>query len=305
MRSMKKLGKSLDDISYLFLSSAEKESQVKDISVQPKKKPGSILDVPVKSICLIGDSTGFQNAFLVINLSLALARLGMRIAVVDMDEEFPCLNFFLGRDVQMSEINNPQGLIKEGPLGVKLIGLNKLILERLSDDEKKEKLISELAKIEDNVDLILIGVMQKNLSNISCLLAETMKEFLVLVPPDKNKMLNSYKIIKTIFHHNTLAKIGIVVINIDHMYEIEVVFNKLEGAVKKFLDKELYKYGFLFKIKPSANAKANIASFYDADLTACISNIAQIVVLRSNVEETVVAEGSFFKKIITDFSKLH
>ncbi|MFH1459841.1 MAG: hypothetical protein ABIG64_05650 [Candidatus Omnitrophota bacterium] len=305
MNKLKKLGKGLEDISYLFLS--QDENQVLDPTKSDAQKETAAypVKVPTKSVGLIGNSTDFRDAFLVINLSLALARLGMRITVVDMDEDLPCLKFFLGRDVQNTEISNPQMLIKDGPLGVKIIGLNQKSLSFLASEEKEQELMLKLKDIEENSDLILISVMQQNLLKISPVFKDLIREFLVLVNPESNNMINAYKVMKIIFAHNPLAKVGAIIADIDHMYEIDKIYNKLAGAVRKFLDKELYKYGFMFKIKQEIDSNTNIASFYDADLTACISNIAQIIVLRLNLEETNPAAGKmFFKRIVDEFSGL-
>jgi len=303
MGNVKNLGKGLDDISYLFMSSPEVNLPAKDNTVEPKESSPAALKTTLKSICLVGNNTGFQDAFLVINLALALARLGMRIVIVDMDEGYPCLSFFLGRQIENPEYDNLEELIKDGPRGVKLVGLDKFNLERLSDPEKKRKIIFQLSKMEEDADLILISVNQRNLLNISNLFKELIAEFLILVCPEKEKMLNSYKTIKTIFSLSPLAKIGIIITEVDHMYKIELIYNKMLHAARKFLDKELYKYGFLFKIKKEIDAKTHIASFYDADITACISNIAQIVVLRLNLGDATASAGAFFKRIITDFNR--
>ncbi|MFH2138280.1 MAG: hypothetical protein ABII88_07180 [Candidatus Omnitrophota bacterium] len=302
MSNSKKLGKGLEDISYLFLSPAEEDSLSKESFGRQEKKTASILETPIKSICLIGNNSSFLDAFLVINLSLALARLGMRIAVVDMEPELPCLNFFLGNELQKGTVDNSEGLVREGPLGVKLVSLNKFTFEHLAKNENSDRIIEQLSKIEEDVDLILVNVMQKNLFAAKSALNDLGTEFLVISAPDKNRILDSYRIIKTIFQSNPLSKVGLVVTDVNHMYEIDAVYNKMFGAVKKFLDKELYKCGFLFKIRQDVDFKATIASFYDADLTACISNIAQIVLLRLNLGGDVITKGSFFKKMVSGFS---
>lgn len=303
MSNLKKLGKGLEDISYLFISSPQENSQVQEPTLKSQKETTSLLEIPVKNICLIGNSQGFENAFLIVNLSLALARLGMKIAVLDLNEELPCLNFLLGRKVQNPEFADSQELIKEGPLGVKLIGLNQSILRNIFRQEKTDKLISILEKIEDDADLVLISILQNNFLTYTQNLLHSMREFLVMVPPQKEKMMAAYKVIKKIFFDNPQAKIGIVAMGIEHLYEVDAVFKKMFSVTKKFLLKELSKYGFLYKIQSQDNEQAHIVSFYDADLTACISNIAQIVVLRSNLAEPVLRGGSFFKKIITEFTK--
>ena len=44
---------------------------------------------------------------------------------------------------------------------------------------------------------------------------------------------------------------------------------------------------------------APLATFYDADLTACISNIAQIVVLRLNLGDGPSCAGTFLRRVLT------
>ena len=304
MNKLKKLGKGLEDISYLFLSTDEENSPIEEPAANEEKKDLTMPELATKSICLIGNYCDYRDAFLIVNLSLALARLGMRIAVVDIDENLSCLNFFLDTKPHEKLSMTPKTVIQEGPLGVKLIGLNPAITARLSQVDKKTKLSMELDALEENVDLILLSVMPKDLENAMPLINSQIKELLVLVSPEKTEMLNAYKIIKLIFQHNPLAKIGTIITEIDHMFEIDAVYDKMSHVVKKYLDKELYKYGFLFKLKQEAGSKANIASFYDADLRACISNIAQIIILRLNLEKSDSKQKPMSKRMLTEFMNL-
>ncbi|MDD5745685.1 MAG: hypothetical protein PHO30_00330 [Candidatus Omnitrophica bacterium] len=301
MNKVKKLGKGLEDISYLFLSSEQENDASRFSSSQPVTRDPAVPSLPTKSVCLIGNSADMRDAFLIINLSLALARLGMRIAVVDMDEGFPCINFFLGKNNEAPGLGDSNELIRKGPLGVQLAGLDRNMLKRLSDSREKSRMLEQLEAIEANTDLIIVSISQDNLRRMEPVLRDVIREFLVIVPPQKEPMLDSYRAIKRIFSHNPLAKIGVIITDIAHMYEVEAVYTTMAGAVRKFLDKELYKYGFLFSVKQEMDAKANIASFYDADLTACISNIAQIVVLRLNPGESGTSAGLFFRKITADY----
>ncbi len=304
MNKLKKLGKGLEDISYLFLSADKEDSSVEASAAKEEKKDLTVPELSTKSICLIGNYYDYRDAFLIVNLSLALARLGMRIAVVDVDENLSCLNFFLGKKPAKECASDPETVIQEGPLGVKLIGLNPSLIKQLSQADKKTKLSQELDEVEENVDLILLSIMPKDIQNAMPLINKQMRESLVLVSPDKHEMLNAYKIIKLIFLHNPLAKIGTIITEIDHMYEIDAVYEKMSHVVKKYLDKELYKYGFLFKLKQDVGSKANIASFYDADLRACISNIAQIIILRLNLEKSDSKQKPMFKRMLTEFMNL-
>ncbi len=304
MNKLKKLGKGLEDISYLFLSADEENNTIEASAIKEEKEEQIVPQISTKSICLIGNHCDYRDAFLIVNLSLALARLGLRIAVVDIDENLSCLNFFLGTKPQENQLGNCSTLVKEGPLGIKLIGLNPAITEQLSQSGKKTKLSVELDELEENVDLILLSIMPKDIETAMPLINKQIGEVLVLVSPEKQAMLNAYKIIKLIFLHNPLAKIGAIITEIDHMYEIDGVYDKMSDVVKKYLDKELYKYGFLFKLKQDIGSKANIASFYDADLRACISNIAQIIILRLNLEKIDEKHKTQSKRMLTNFMNL-
>ncbi len=287
MSVTKKLGRGLEEISHLFLSTSEKSVPAEEILITEKETETAVLEIPAKSVCLVGDGDlNFQDAFFVINLSLALTRLDFRVAVVDVDNQLSYLNFLLDFKSGSCDLSKTDLLVKESPQGVKFIGLNAYPLENVYNAEHKKRIISQLIKIESEVDLILFSVTQKNLSNVRHLLRESLSDFLMLIPPDKDKMLNFYKLMKKIFLENPLAKIGIVVTNIDHMYEINAVYNKISQVVKKFLDKELYKYGFLFKIKQGVESKNTIGYSFDSDHNESISKIAQIFANRLKPAET-------------------
>jgi len=302
MNKLKKLGKGLEDISYLFLSPDQENAAEQKIKTVQETSVKETIEMATKNICLIGNSHDSRDAFLVINLSLALARLGMKIAVVDMDEKLPCLNFLLGKTAEGEKLSDDNQIVSQGPFGVKLAGINSDLIESMLIDRAiRAKIMKEMQQMEKEVDLVLISVSQDSLCYMNPLLRNSIEEFLVFVSPDKNSMLDSYKVIKTIFSNNPIAKIGTIITDIEHMYAIDVVFNKMFSSVKKFLVKELYKYGFLFKLKQEVNNNSNIASFYDADLTACISNIAQIIILRLNLDENVKSNGELFKNILNEF----
>jgi MinD-like ATPase involved in chromosome partitioning or flagellar assembly len=103
-------------------------------------------------------------------------------------------------------------------------------------------------------------------------------------------------VIKRIYLDNPDVNVGIVVNNSDSMHEIDAVYNKISHVVKKFLDKELYKYGFLFKIKQGVESKNVVGYSFDSDQNDCISNIAEILVNKLYRSESENDGVQFLKK---------
>jgi len=267
---------------------------------RPVVTPLISTESPLKSICVVGDLAGPQNAFLVVNLALALARLGLRICVVDMDESGPCLNVLHGEDAATEHAAaGAASAVVKGPLNVQVVNWPLVRDARAASNDDKRRVLARLDTLGSEIDMVLVSTQPQHVFSLPPGLRETIREFLVMVSPDKHKMLQAYKMIKSIFMHEPLANIGLIVSNIEHMYEIENVFVKMSAAARKFLDKELYKYGFLFKLRQSTATAAPLATFYDADLTACISNIAQIVVLRLNLGESASASGASLRNVLT------
>ncbi|MCM8812890.1 MAG: hypothetical protein NC924_03010 [Candidatus Omnitrophica bacterium] len=295
MTTARKLGKGLGDISHLFLSGAQDDGHPDIAEITAPDQNVAAPKAAAKTICVLGDGS-FHDAFLVINLSLALARLGMRIAVVDMDEQLPCVKFFLGENGK-KQSDGSEKIAQEGPLGVRLIGLPRSLAVKVAADNEPGRLAyAELEEIERAADLLVLNAAHATLPAFRQELSSTVWEFLVRVAPESAALAQAYRTIKTIFSENPLTKIGVIISDIEHMYEIEPTYAAIAGAVKKYLDKELYKYGFLFRIQP-ADAAANIASFYDADLSACVSNIAQIILLRLSLHSAESGQEKFFETV--------
>lgn len=302
MSESRRLGKGLEEISHLFLSSGEEKAAFKtNAGADAGKIPPDNKRTP-KYICLVGDEPDLHHAFFVVQLSLALTRSGMRIAVVDMDEDLPCFHFLTGGKAGSDTSINSHRVIREGRSGVKVVGFSETIIAGLSETEAADRVLNNLRHIEEEHDVILISVVQGTLLKMETVLPDPLREFILFVARDKFKMLAAYKTIKSIFSLHPLAHAGIIITPIRHAFEADLVHDRMSGAVEKFLGRELHRYGFLYKSEKEPDAAFLSDSFCEADVTTCISNIVQNLV--SRVHRTgSSSQGHFFSNLCAGYGR--
>ncbi|MFH1777087.1 MAG: hypothetical protein ABH952_05975 [Candidatus Omnitrophota bacterium] len=274
----KKLGKGLDQLSQVFIDT---QSSVLDLRQAAQENRHKVSTTRV--ICILG-TEGYitRNAFLTCNLSAALSRLGMKIAILDTNSSLSCRNFFFGEgNIPGTNSGDKEKIIKEGPLGIKLIPFT-LDMTGAGTGEYAE-ILKDLKN--NHYDLTLISASISDI-NIQAL-AKNIQTFILIAPAATPEMIKTYQIIKAIYYHNPRGEIGLVVDGAEEEFKADSIFAKIAEVTSKYLNKEVLKFGNLcYKMKDlhcEKNRQTSHISIYDARLQASISNIAQIIVLRMNV----------------------
>jgi hypothetical protein len=287
MVKTKKLGKGLEEISHVFISSAEREI------VQEEKKPATAQNLS-KKICFVGiDFSNNNNLELLKQLSFILAQQGIYLTILDMDNEYPLLNSF--RSENGSKAHKTTDLITETHERIYLIALNHIV-----ENMQNPKMVSSLTELEGKMDLILITCSNNAFSKILKLPEKAVDEYILCVPPMKNRMLDAYRSIKTILMKKPAARIGILITEANRISEPDAVFGKLREVVAKFLNKEIYKYGYLFDKKIASKQSNEPVSNEANSFADCISNIAQVILFRLKSNLPFKDEKPFFEQLISN-----
>jgi MinD-like ATPase involved in chromosome partitioning or flagellar assembly len=296
MRTQKRLGKGLEDISSLFLASSKSPDSETDSKPANKEYYPQI---PSRRICIIRtDEQSYQDFYLVYHLANILSRLGIRIAIIDLSENLLLTKYLKERhSIEVDSSQSPRNIF-ENTFGVKYIALDRNIYENRTIILKNEKLITEFIDIERKVDLLLLHTDISSFYRMIPQLKQSVRDFLITHPPEKDKLMDSYKIIKNIYFNNPQAKIGVVVSAVNYFYEMDVSYKKISYAVRKYLKKEIFKYGFLFEVTEKHQSRELNMLEGDSNWKDCLSNIAQNIIFRLKSDQVGIPHDSFFEKLL-------
>lgn len=196
-----------------------------------------------KIITITSGKGGVGKSNFVVNLAIALQKQGKKVLIFDADIGmgnddvlmgiFPRYTMF--DVIKGKEIND---IVVEGPLGIKLLaggtGINQI--EDLKEDERKI-FLSKLEALE-GFDYILMdtgaGINRSVLVFIAC-----SEETIIITTPEPTSLTDAYSLIKAADHFKIKNKASVVVNRVFNKQEGIGTFNKLKGAVNKFLSIDL------------------------------------------------------------------
>lgn len=248
MSSKKRLGKSLEDISYLFLSGVSAAPSLN--RVQPavqKRAEGSMSETRVwLALSLV---PRLPSAFFTANLSVELARAGKRVLAIET-APVPSLDEVLGTAPIHPSLNDlleqPQKQITvEGPLGMKLLSFQ-LRSEALQGfaAEEQEILSQVLRKEEEDAELILIHAVYEETGAFQRWVS-LVQGAILTVDLNSETLLQTYQACKYLYQLQPDLRIGLMVFGNRDKEAAAAGMKRLSDAVLQFLGKSLEWYGMI------------------------------------------------------------
>jgi len=297
MRTQKRLGKGLEDISSVFLGSSKSPDAEKPF--QPVQKD-NYRQIPSRRICIIGiDNQSYQDFYLIYYLANTLSQLGIRIAIVDLNDNLLMTKYLKqSRSIKVGSSQFSSNIF-DNRIGVKFIAFDRNIYDNETNIPKNDQLITELIEIESKVDLLLLHTDVPSFYTLIPKLKQSVRDFLITHPPEKNKLINSYKTIKNIYWNIPQAKIGMIVSSVNYFYEMDISYKKISHAVRKYLKRDIFKYGFLFRISEKNHSTELNSQDMDSNWVDCLSNIAQNIIFRLKSDQVGIPQDSFFKRMLS------
>lgn len=242
MKSKKRLGKTLEDISHLFLSDPVSAS-----SSPPKNNPGLGSSPILRTWMSVSMVSEPPSAFFTGNLALALARAGRRVLAVETTEGCP-LGAVLGSVricPSLKDLLEQPGkqVTLEGPLGLKILSF------RMDPDEmggfveeEREILCQILDREEMAVELILAHASLEEEARFHRLLP-TAEGVVLTVAPRKETLKDAYQLCKFLIQTQPHLKIGLLDYYVRDDRERMDWIGQLTEAVRRFLGKSLEWFG--------------------------------------------------------------
>jgi flagellar biosynthesis protein FlhG len=247
MSTKKRLGKSLEDISHLFLS--RPSSVPSPGQVHPLTQAGMEALQPETTVWLaLSLVPRLPSAFFMANLIVELARAGKRVLAVETSP-VPSLDEVLGTAPIHPSLNDlleqPQKNITiEGPFGMKLLSFQ-LRLEELQGfaAEEQEILSQVLRREEEEADLLLIHAVYEENSAFQRWVG-MVQGVVLTVDLNSGTLLQTYQVCKYLFQLHPDLRIGINVFG-QRDRETAAGMEKLSDAVGRFLGKSIEWHGMI------------------------------------------------------------
>lgn len=160
---------------------------------------------------------GVGKTNLVVNLAIALSRLGKRVVVMDADLGLANVDIMLGLLPMHNLLDVVRGLktleeiMVSGPEGMRVIpgGSGLVELANLAVDQR-ERLMTSLMRLENTADILLIdtgaGLSRAVLSFITAA-----DELIIITTPEPTAITDAYGIIKVVSKYNIHQEVKLVV----------------------------------------------------------------------------------------------
>ena len=200
------------------------------------------LQKPVRVMSVSSGKGGVGKSNVVINLSVAFDRLGLRTLIMDADLGLANIDVLLGLTPKynMSHVLSGQKRLEEvlvdGPGGVKIMPASSGVQEltRLTD-EQKLLFLEMLDELETDIDVLLIDT-GAGISDTVLYFNLAAHERIIVVTPEPTSLTDAYALIKVLYSKHGERHFRILVNLAANESMGKSIFAKLSKVADHFLD---------------------------------------------------------------------
>lgn len=214
----------------------------------PQLHPPSYLS---RVIAVSSGKGGVGKTNLAVNLGLALARRGLRVALLDADLGTANVDVVLGirpryhlHHVVTGERTLAE-IVVQGPFGLRVVpgasGLPDLVD---LPDAQRQALLRSLLTLDGTVDLLLIDTQAGVGQNVIQFILAA-RELLLVTTPEPTAMTDAYALLKILSNYHTPIVTRLVVNCVRNRVEGEATLRRLASAAQQFLGVDLQPAGEL------------------------------------------------------------
>jgi flagellar biosynthesis protein FlhG len=253
---------------------------------------------------------GVGKSNIVVNLSIALQKMGKKVIIFDADIGMGnddiimgCTSKYNVFDV-ISKGKEIQDVVLTGPFGVKLLAGGSALtkVEDLTESERN-MFLNKLSALT-GFDYIIMdtgaGVNKSVLGFIAC-----SEDLVIVTTPEPTSLTDAYSLLKAVKHFNIKNSAKVIVNRSLDNKEADMTYNKFNNAVTKFLGMKLEYLGRISEDKKLAYAVRSqqpvIISYPYSEAAQDINRIASKIEGASHKSSGIGVEG-LFKKIFSIFS---
>lgn len=206
------------------------------------RKMRQINQKPVRVIAVTSGKGGVGKTNLSVNLGVALAQQGRRVALLDADMGLANVDILLGLSPKYNLSHVLQGektledIMLEGPSGLKVIPASSGV-QQMSELSTVEQagVIHAFSEIDQNLDVLIVDTAA-GISSSVVNFARACQEVIVVVCDEPTSLTDAYAYIKLLNRDYGLNNFHIIANMVKSPQQGQQLFNKLTTVTDKYLD---------------------------------------------------------------------
>lgn len=197
---------------------------------------------PVQVVAVTGGKGGVGKTNVSINLSMALAELGRRVALMDADLGLANIDVLLGLTAKQNLNNVLRGecslmdIMLDGPGGIKIIPASSGTQNMASlSPQEHAGLIHAFSDIGNDIDVLMIDTAA-GISDTVVSFVRAAQEVLMVVCDEPSSITDAYALIKLLNREYGMTRFRVLANMTRTTQEGQKMFTKLTNVTDRFLD---------------------------------------------------------------------
>jgi flagellar biosynthesis protein FlhG len=237
------------------------------------------------SLAVVSGKGGVGKSNVAVNLSICLARRGLRVTLVDLDMGLANADLLLGLVPRhtLAQVISATRTLEEITVtaaeGLRLVpgasGLHQVA--NLSEFER-QSLLMQLQKLEDSTDILVFDCgagISRNVVRFALACVQVM----VVTTPEPTALTDAYAMIKILRREQFTGTLGLLVNKVTGRKEAEATYARISGVAKRFLNFPIAYFGHVVQDTAVALAvqarRPVVVQFPGSNASACFAAAAQ------------------------------
>jgi len=204
-----------------------------------------------RRIAITSGKGGVGKSNVSLNLAIALGKIGRRVLLIDADTNLANIDILLGMQVKRTLADVIFGdaffgdILLDGPAGIQILPGSSGVVEMMEEDNAvRQKLFDAFDGFERSYDIVLVDTGAGLSENVMQFVASADDSVLV-TNSEPTSITDAYAMVKIATHRNPALKMQVVVNLAAKEQEAKETFEKLQLAVRNFLNVDIELLGLL------------------------------------------------------------